>query len=30
VIIVAAAGIWYQTRDLADTAASIRRDGYRI
>ena len=30
VIVVAAAGIWYQTRDLVDTAASIRRDGYRI
>ena len=30
VIVVAAAGIWYQMRDLADTAASIRRDGYRI
>ena len=30
VVIIAAAGIWYQMRDLADTAASIRRDGYRI
>jgi len=30
VIVVAAAGIWYQMRDLTDTAASIRRDGYRI
>lgn len=30
VIVLAAAGIWYQMRDLADTAASIRRDGYRI
>jgi len=30
VVVVAAAGIWYQTRDLVDTAASIRRDGYRI
>ena len=30
VIVVAAAGIWYQMRDLVDTAASIRRDGYRV
>ena len=30
VIVVAAAGIWYQMRDLAGTAESIRRDGYRI
>jgi hypothetical protein len=30
VIVIAAAGIWYQMRDLVDTAASIRRDGYRI
>jgi len=30
VILIAAAGIWYQMRDLTDTAASIRRDGYRI
>lgn len=30
VIVIAAAGIWYQMRDLTDTAASIRRDGYRI
>jgi len=30
VIVVAAAGIWYQMRDLTDTAASIQRSGYRI
>ena len=30
VIVIAAAGIVYQMRDLADTAASIRREGYRI
>jgi hypothetical protein len=30
VIVIAAAGIWYQMRDLVDTAASVRRDGYRI
>ena len=30
VIVVAAAGIVYQMRDLAGTAATIRRDGYRI
>jgi hypothetical protein len=30
VIVIAAAGLWYQMRDLTDTAASIRRDGYRI
>jgi hypothetical protein len=30
VILIAAAGIVYQMRDLATTAASIRREGYRI
>lgn len=30
VILIAAAGIVYQMRDLASTAASIRREGYRI
>lgn len=30
VIVIAAAGIVYQMRDLSDTAASIRREGYRI
>jgi hypothetical protein len=30
VIVVAAAGIWYQMRDLTETAASIQRSGYRI
>jgi hypothetical protein len=30
VIVIAAAGIVYQMRDLSETAASIRREGYRI
>jgi hypothetical protein len=30
VILIAVAGIVYQMRDLASTAASIRREGYRI
>jgi hypothetical protein len=30
VIAIAVAGILYQMRDLSDTAASIRREGYRI
>lgn len=30
VILIAAAGIVYQMRDVATTAASIRREGYRI
>ena len=30
VILIAAAGIVYQMRDLASTAASIRREGYRM
>ena len=29
-IVIAAAGIMYQMRDLSDTAQSIRREGYRI
>jgi hypothetical protein len=30
VIVIAAAGIVYRMRDLTETAASIRREGYRI
>ena len=30
VIAIAVAGIAYQMRDLSDTAASIRREGYRV
>jgi len=30
VVVIAALGIAYQMRDLADTAATIRRDGYRV
>ena len=29
-IVIAAAGIMYQMRDLSNTAQSIRREGYRI